>query len=92
MIVRAGAVIVAEGERHDAWYVVLSGLAQVRADGRDVGVLRAGDGFGEIATLHLGPRTAMVLAVEPVGVLRVPGEHLRNLLRGRPEAIGDLLA
>jgi CRP-like cAMP-binding protein len=55
-----GAVVVREGDPADAFYVLLSGHLQAAAGGRIVRDLAEGDGFGEIALLQGGRRTATI--------------------------------
>ncbi len=61
--VAAGEVVVAEGATGDRFYVISSGTAVVRRQGRVVRELHAGDAFGEIGLLRDVPRTASVIAV-----------------------------
>jgi CRP-like cAMP-binding protein len=86
----AGETIVAEGERDDFYYVLLSGLARVSVAGEARTELLAGDGFGEIAVLHRVPRTATVTAIEDCRLLAVPGEALRAALATRGGLLGEL--
>jgi CRP-like cAMP-binding protein len=58
-----GAVVVREGDPADAFYVLLSGHLQAAVDGRTVRELAEGDGFGEIALLQGGRRTATITVV-----------------------------
>ena len=58
-----GAVVVREGDPADAFYVLLSGHLQAAVGGRSVRELAEGDGFGEIALLQGGRRTATVTVV-----------------------------
>jgi hypothetical protein len=60
----AGDVIVREGERGGHFYLIESGTLGVTIAGRSVGTLAAGDGFGEIALLRDGVRTATITALE----------------------------
>jgi CRP-like cAMP-binding protein len=55
-----GAVVVREGDPADAFYVLLSGHLQAAVGGRTVRELSEGDGFGEIALLQGGRRTATI--------------------------------
>jgi MFS family permease len=55
-------VVFEQGDRGENFYVVESGGAEVVRHGRVVNTLDRGDGFGEIALLGDGPRTATVRA------------------------------
>jgi CRP-like cAMP-binding protein len=55
-----GAVVVREGDAAGAFYVLLSGHLQAAVGGRSVRQLAEGDGFGEIALLQGGRRTATI--------------------------------
>jgi CRP-like cAMP-binding protein len=57
-----GQLVFEQGDRGDRFYVVESGRAEVVRDGRLVNTLGRGDGFGEIALLGDGPRTATICA------------------------------
>jgi len=58
--VPGGDPVFVQGDAGDCFYVVAEGAAEVRQDGRLLRVLRAGDGFGEIALLRRCRRTATV--------------------------------
>jgi CRP-like cAMP-binding protein len=90
--VPATGAIVSEGDRDDAYYVLLAGLARVTVAGEARTELIAGDGFGEIAVLHRVPRTATVVAVEDCKLLAVPGDALRALLATRGGLVAELAA
>jgi CRP-like cAMP-binding protein len=81
----AGASIVTAGEQDDAYHVLLKGSAAVVVNGASRRDLFAGDGFGEIAVIHRVARTATVLASEPVAVLTVDGEAVREALGVIPD-------
>lgn len=70
-----GAVIVRETEEADAFYVLVSGSAPAVKNGEGgeevpLNVLKPGDGFGEVALLEGGTRTATVRASSEVEALR----------------------
>jgi CRP-like cAMP-binding protein len=60
--VPAGTEIVTEGSVGHEFYLVLSGEASVRRNGRKVTTLGPGRYFGELALLDRGPRSATVVA------------------------------
>jgi CRP-like cAMP-binding protein len=55
--------VVREGDPADAFYVLTSGHLQATVGGRTVRELGEGDGFGEIALLQGGSRTATISVV-----------------------------
>lgn len=67
-------------------YVLLSGSAWVGVAGRSspLAVLTAGDIVGEIAALYGGPRTATVVAREPMELVGVAPSALRSMARDFP--------
>jgi CRP/FNR family transcriptional regulator len=59
-----GETIVEEGGQAVAFYVILSGKAEIRKGGTTLNTLGAGEPFGEMALLDGHPRAASVVAVE----------------------------
>ncbi len=91
--VEAGAIIVAEGDPGDAFYVIDSGTVTVSRGGVLVSELVAGDCFGEIALLTGGPRTATVSASSDARLLALSATHFREVLArycARSEALEEL--
>jgi ABC-type bacteriocin/lantibiotic exporter with double-glycine peptidase domain/CRP-like cAMP-binding protein len=86
-----GEVIVAEGDRADAMFVIQSGTAQVVKSGEHgrempLNVLCSGDMFGERSLLDPEPqRTATVRASSPVQALRLDRGKLQALIHTEPE-------
>ena len=89
-----GMPIVREGEPADAFYLLVAGRARVvKNAARDgttngelsLGVLKAGDTFGEIGLLEQTTRTLTVRASGDVEALRLDREVFDGLLRERPE-------
>ena len=69
----AGEVAVRQGDRGDTYYVVEDGVLTVSVDGREVAELGPGEGFGELALLRGGIRTATLTAVTRVALQQLEG-------------------
>ena len=78
--IEAGAEIVREGARADAFFVLLAGAAEVDRGGRVIGAVRPGDSFGELALLTYAPRTATVRSTEPSDLLVLDEPEFRTLV------------
>jgi MFS family permease len=87
--VGAGQAVVREGEPGDRFYVVVQGAAAVRQDGRELRTLGPGDAFGEIALLRRVPRTASVVAIEPLELRALERDDFLLAVTGTPEAIDE---
>jgi ATP-binding cassette subfamily B protein len=89
-----GSVVVNEGERGSAMYIIDKGTAEVlvqdSAGMRKLADLRAGDYFGEMALLYDVPRTATVRATTPLQLLVLAREELDSLIALVPELRGTL--
>ena len=57
-----GKVVVSEGEIDDSFYIILSGAAAVRKDGKTLAIIERGECFGEMAYLSGQTRAATVVA------------------------------
>jgi MFS family permease len=84
-------VVIRQGDRGDAFYVVESGSLAVDVDGarRPTGLV-AGTGFGEIALLHDVPRTATITTTSDTVLLRIERDDFLAAVTGSPD--GRLLA
>jgi MFS family permease len=80
--VPAGAVVFAQGDVGDRYYVVESGEAVVLGDGRVLATLGPGEGFGEIALLRSTRRTATVRAVTELRLQTLRPEHVLPAVLG----------
>ena len=74
--------IVNEGESGDAFYILVSGDADVRRAGAVVAVLAPGTSFGEAGLFALGRRTATIVARGNVSVLEVRASLLDRVSVG----------
>jgi CRP/FNR family cyclic AMP-dependent transcriptional regulator len=75
-----GHVLCKQGESGGEFFVIESGTAEVKRDGRIVQQLGAGDFFGEIALIDHGPRTATVTATAPMHALVLGHGQFQNVL------------
>ena len=66
-----GEVIVTEGERETAFYIIAKGGVDVMKNGHPVGIMKQGDCFGEIAFLTDQPRNATIVARTDVSLMMV---------------------
>jgi NTE family protein len=82
----AGSRVFAKGSPADGLYIVVSGSVRVLGDGgKELGVLREGDFFGEMSLLHGAPHQKDVEAVEDTELLVVAKECFDDLVAGNPE-------
>ena len=90
----AGSVLFSEGDTGDAFFVVLSGTAEVRKGeaNRKVNALGAGGWFGELALLDAAPRSATVVAATELELAVLGARIFRTLLRELPTISERLLA
>ena len=88
----AGTQIVRSGERDDTYHVLLSGRADVFADGELRRELFPGDAFGEIAVLQGVPRTASVIVRDRSSILTIDGEAVRAALREHGGTLAALMS
>jgi len=82
---RAGKVLIQEGERGREFFVIVSGEVEVRRKGRKLATLGPGSFVGEMALLSKIPRTATVTAVTPLDVLVITDRAFLDLLDKMPE-------
>ena len=87
-----GTTLTEQGAPGDAWFGILSGTAEVVVDGERVATLGAHDDFGELSLLDGEPRSATVMALEPLTVAVLGVRMFRTLLREFPEMSSQLLA
>ena len=83
--------VVREGDLGETLFVVLEGEGKVVRGGRKVGAMLPGDFFGELAAIDAQPRSATVVAVTPLRVLRLFRRHLMALVKDEPQVTLKLL-
>ena len=94
---RAGTTIFHREDPGSTLHVIRKGrvkLTLASPEGREVtvGLLGPGEFFGELALLDGGPRSASVVALEPVETLTIDRGPFLGTLESHPEVSGALLA
>jgi CRP-like cAMP-binding protein len=91
LVFEPGQIIVREGDPGEALFVVLQGQGKVVRRKRKVGEVMPGDFFGELSAIDGEPRTASIVAVTPMRLLRLFRHTLTELLQDEPQVIPKLL-
>jgi CRP/FNR family transcriptional regulator, cyclic AMP receptor protein len=89
--VKDGAEIVKEGTFGHDFYLILSGKATVRRNGRKVADLGPGSYFGELSLLDNGPRSATVVAEGDTEVAVIGRREFMAVLDDVPAVTHKLL-
>ncbi len=89
--VKAGEVLVKQGDRGHEFYVISDGVADVVRDGTTVATLKPGDFFGELAVLDPQPRTATVEMTTEGQVLILSEREFFGMLQSAPTLSRKLL-
>ena len=84
LTVPADETVFRQGEVGDCYFLIESGEAEVVGDGQVVATLRHGEGFGEIALLRSGPRTATVRAYSELRLRALAGDRFVCAVLGYP--------
>jgi CRP/FNR family cyclic AMP-dependent transcriptional regulator len=85
---RARTVLLSEGDRSDAIYIILEGRVRVfvsDGEGREalLSIMGPGEYFGELA-LDEGPRSASVMTIEACRMLVIPVADLADFVKSNP--------
>ena len=86
IVVEAGTVLVDQGDPGTYCYVVIHGSAGVYVSGEYVATSGPGTTIGEMALIDHRPRTATVVATDPMELLRFDTLAFRALLDEMPKA------
>ena len=82
---KAGKVLIQEGERGREFFVIVSGEVEVRRKGRKIATLGPGEFVGEMALLSKAPRNSTVTATTPLDVLVITDRAFVDLMDKTPE-------
>ena len=88
---KAGTVIMDQGQTGREAYVILSGTATVKRNGKKIGTAKTGAVIGELSLLDNGPRTATVVADTDVTLLVVSERGLKAAIENIPAISRKLL-
>jgi anti-sigma regulatory factor (Ser/Thr protein kinase) len=83
----ADETIIHEGDRGEIFYLIAQGRLDVSADSRHVATLGPGSHVGEIALLRDTPRTATIVAEEPVELYALPSDDFLSAVRSRGASV-----
>jgi CRP/FNR family transcriptional regulator, cyclic AMP receptor protein len=86
-----GTTIIEQDKLAREAFVIVSGTAEVRRDGVKVAVVGPGECVGELALLDHQPRTASVVALEPMNLLVISSQAFTALLDDAPTMTRKLL-
>lgn len=88
---KAGTVIMDQGQTGREAYVILEGSATVKRNGKKVATVKAGAVIGELSLLDQGPRTAAVIADTDVRLLVISERALKGAIDNIPAISRKLL-
>ena len=80
----AGQTLFEQGDESDGAYVIVTGSVAVLEGGERVGVLDAGEFFGEMTALDQSRRTATVIALSDTVLLRITPWRLQETFDSNP--------
>ena len=90
--VGAGHVICDQGQVGREAFVIMSGSATVRRNGKKVATLGPGSVVGELSLLDRGPRTATVTADVPTELLVIDQRHFAGVIDEVPAVAHKIMA
>lgn len=88
---KAGTVIMDQGQTGREAYVILEGSATVKRNGKKVATVKSGAVIGELSLLDQGPRTAAVIADTDVRLLVISERALKGAIDNIPAISRKLL-
>ena len=91
-VLKAGTIIMDQGQTGREAYVVLEGSATVKRNGKKVATLGAGSVVGELSLLDHGPRTASVVTDTECTLLVISQRQFLGVLDQVPALSHKLLA
>jgi CRP/FNR family cyclic AMP-dependent transcriptional regulator len=92
LAVKAGTLLVDQGQAGTQTFVILEGTATVKRNGRKIATLGPGAPVGELSLLDHGPRTASVTADSDMKVLVLAQRQFSALIAEVPSIASKMLA
>ena len=92
VVMPAGSLIVDQGQTGREAFILMSGRATVRRNGKKVATLEPGAVVGELSLLDHGPRTATVTAETDVTLFVISQRHFLGVIDDVPALAHKLLA
>lgn len=89
--VKAGKVLVQEGDPGQEFFMILDGVAQVKKAGRVIDTLAKGAHFGEVSLIDGRRRSATVVAETDVRLMGLSRKSFHELLNNVPGLSNKLL-
>ena len=89
--VRAGELIIKEGDEGKSLFVIVEGRVRVHRGEREIAELVSRDVFGELSALDQEPRSASITALEDTTLFELDGEALYDLMADRVEAARGII-
>uniref|UniRef100_A0A7S0H7T1 cGMP-dependent protein kinase n=2 Tax=Amorphochlora amoebiformis TaxID=1561963 RepID=A0A7S0H7T1_9EUKA len=86
-VFKKGCSVIEEGEEGDTFYIVFNGEVEVTIEGKHVCFLGPGDGFGEVALVIGGKRTASCYATMKTLVITVDREGFQSFFARDPDSM-----
>ena len=84
-----GQYVVSEGDLGKELYIIIKGEIEVVKGGNRIDVMKSGGSFGEMAIIDSQPRSADVIAMSDVLLLKMERDDFHEILKQREEvAIG----
>jgi CRP-like cAMP-binding protein len=92
VVMPSGSLIVDQGQTGREAFVIISGTAVVKRNGKKVANLGPGSVVGELSLLDHGPRTATVVAESEVTLFVISQRHFLGVIDDVPALAHKLLA
>jgi CRP/FNR family cyclic AMP-dependent transcriptional regulator len=92
VVMPAGSLIVDQGQTGREAFVIISGTAVVKRNGKKVANLGPGSVVGELSLLDHGPRTATVVSESEVSLFVISQRHFLGVIDDVPALAHKLLA